>query len=179
MKGVIASMNSDRGRYLVEQYTHPLSYITDKLEKSLYKELIPEVELHFDLEMQRGFPLMAKKFSRFAGYFKHSNAGKFNEYPNGVKSVVIEPGDDTTTKPKYFNREIPSTFGYLPIGNFEFNTGDKIETMNLLAGDLSWGIKGSRLIVPKQYDKLVIPEGEDLILKVKSPSLYICDYVKK
>ncbi len=115
------------------------------------------------------FTEIGKEFQGLAKYFKETRPGKINNYDNGVRSVVIEGLD----------KEIPSTFGYLPKGKFKFNTGSNQETMHFLFGSLSWGVEGNKIIVPNQYDKLIVPAGKNLILNVKNPSLYICDYSKQ
>ena len=115
------------------------------------------------------FSFLDEAFSRASKYFSGTSPGKINRYDNGVKSVSIEGLTDG----------ISPTFGYLPEGDFEFNTGKNQETMHYLLGDLSWCVKGEGLVVPEQYDILVIPAGKELVLNVKSPSLYLCDYLKQ
>ncbi len=120
------------------------------------------------LRRKMDFQILVESFPGIADYFKGTRPGKMNEYDNGVMSVAIEGQ----------GKEIPSTFGYLPVGDFIFNVGGNRETMHFLQGDIAWGVdKGD--IVPEQYDELVIPAGKDLILNVKKPTLYICDYVKQ
>ncbi len=114
------------------------------------------------------FKALAEAFPGLKGYFEGTNPGKINRYDNGVMSVVIEgQGKDQS-----------STFGYLPAGEFVFNVGGNQETMHFLHGEIAWGV-GTGNIVPEQYDTLVIPAGRDLVLTVKKPTLYICDYVKQ
>jgi len=120
------------------------------------------------LSRKMDFQVLAETFPGLADYFRNTQPGKINEYDNGVMSVVIEGQV----------KEIPSTFGYLPVGEFVFNVGGNQETMHFLHGDIVWGA-GIGDIVPEQYDELVIPAGEDLILNVKKPALYICDYVRQ
>ena len=114
------------------------------------------------------FHVLANKFPGIANYFKGTKPGKINEYDNGVMSTVIEGQ----------GKESPSTFGYLPVGEFVFNVGGNQETMHFLYGDIAWGV-GKGDIAPAQYDELVIPAGKDLVLNVKKPTLYICDYLKQ
>ncbi len=114
------------------------------------------------------FQVLAETFPGIADYFRGTQPGKMNEYDNGVMSVVIEGQG----KPS------PSTFGYLPVGEFVFNVGGNQETMHFLHGEIAWGV-GKGDIVPAQYDTLLIPAGKDLILNVKKPTLYVCDYVKQ
>ncbi len=114
------------------------------------------------------FQALAAEFTGLANYFMGTKPGKINRYDNGVMSVVIEGQ----------NKDSPSTFGYFPPGSFKFNVGGNRETMHFLHGELEWGV-GSAEIAPGQYDTLVIPAGQDLILEVKKPSLYVCDYVKE
>ncbi|TDM00517.1 MAG: hypothetical protein C4K58_04755 [Flavobacteriaceae bacterium] len=102
-------------------------------------------------------------------YFSKANLGKTNSYPNGVVSVTMEGTGD----------KLPSTIGLLPVGEFAFEVGSNTETMHFLSGDLSWGVKGESLVQPKTGDTLVIPFDQTLILEVKSPSIYICDYSPK
>ncbi len=94
---------------------------------------------------------------------------KINQYENGVMSVVLGGTD----------KEQPSTLGYLPEGHFEFSTGENQETMRYLIGGLSWSIKGGDFWIPERYDELVIPAHETLVLNVKQPSLYVCDYSRE
>jgi len=115
------------------------------------------------------FNALAEAFPGIAEYFQGTNPGQINRYDNGVMSTVIEGLD----KPQ------PSTFGYLPIGEFVFNVGGNQETMHFLHGEIDWGYGNNPTIRPNQYDVLVIPAGEDLILNVKKPTLYICDYLKQ
>ncbi len=114
------------------------------------------------------FRALANTFPGIADYFRSTQPGKINEYDNGVMSTVIEGQD----KPS------PSTFGYLPVGEFVFNVGGNQETMHFLYGEITWGV-GKGDIVPKQYDTLLIPAGKDLVLNVKKPTLYVCDYLKQ
>ena len=115
------------------------------------------------------FKQLNEEFPKLAEYFKDTKPGKINCYEKGVISVVIEG----------LNKEVPSTFGYLPVGNFKFNTGANQETMHFLFGNLVWGVEGEEATNPKQYDKLIIPAGKDLIINVRHPSFYVCDYSKK
>ncbi len=115
------------------------------------------------------FGQLAVEFPGVSNYFDGTNPGKVNEYDNGVVSVVIEGSGN----------EMPSTFGYIPIGKFEFNTGENQETMHFLLGNLMWGVGKESLVIPSKYEKLVIPKDNYLILTVNKPSLYICDYAKK
>ncbi len=108
--------------------------------------------------------LLKKEFLELEKYFS-CKPGKINKYDNGVMSVVLEGSN-----------EIASTFGYLPIGSFVFNTGENQESMHFLSGELEWGVDKNDLIVPDKYEVLVIPPGENLVLEVKKPSLYVCDY---
>lgn len=114
------------------------------------------------------FQMLADTFPGIADYFRGTQPGKINEYENGVMSVVIEGQGKHT----------PSTFGYLLVGEFLFNVGGNQETMHFLFGEIVWGV-GKGDIVPEQYDTLVIPAGKDLILNVKKPTLYVCDYLKQ
>ena len=59
------------------------------------------------------FKTLAETFPGIAEYFQGTNPGKINEYDNGVMSTVIEGQ----------GKESPSTFGYLPAGEFVFNVG--------------------------------------------------------
>ena len=125
---------------------------------------VKEMFLSRDIDFQ----VLAETFPGIADYFKGTKPGKINEYDNGVMSAVIEGQ----------GKETPSTFGYLPVGEFIFNVGGNQETMHFLHGEIAWGV-GTGNIVPEQYDELVIPAGKDLILNVSKPTLYICDYVKQ
>ena len=58
-------------------------------------------------------------------------------------------------------------------------TGSNKETMHFLFGNLSWGVEGRRIVTPRKYEELTIPAGQNLVLEVRDPSLYICDYSKK
>ena len=120
------------------------------------------------LSRQIDFQVLAESFPGIADYFRDTKPGKINEYDNGVMSVVIEGQGKAS----------PSTFGYLPVGEFVFNVGGNRETMHFLHGEITWGV-GKGDIVPEQYDELVIPAGQDLILNVGEPTLYVCDYVKQ
>lgn len=114
------------------------------------------------------FGTLAEAFPGIKEYFMDTNPGNVNRYDNGVMSTVIEGQ----------GKETPSTFGYLPVGEFVFNVGGNQETMHFLHGEIAWGV-GTGNISPSQYDTLVIPAGQDLILNVKKPTLYICDYLKQ
>ena len=114
------------------------------------------------------FKLLAEAFPGIAEYFQGTTPGEINRYDVGVMSVKIEGQ----------GKETASTFGYLPVGEFVFNVGGNKETMHFLHGEIAWGVSVGD-IVPSQYDELVIPAGEDLVLNVKKPTLYICDYVKQ
>ncbi|MCK4758102.1 MAG: DUF1255 family protein [Thermoplasmata archaeon] len=120
------------------------------------------------LSREMDFQILAETFPGLRDYFTGTQPGKMNEYDNGVMSVVIEGQ----------GKETPSTFGYLPVGEFVFNVGGNRETMHFLFGEIAWGV-GTGDIVPEQYDELVIPAGKDLILNVKKPTLYVCDYLKQ
>jgi len=115
------------------------------------------------------FKMLARTFPDLEDYFHNTQPGRINRYDNGVMSVVIEGLD----KPQ------PSTFGYLPVGEFVFNVGGNQETMHFLHGEIDWGYGENPTVRPGQYDTLVIPPGQDLILNVKSPTLYVCDYLKQ
>lgn len=115
------------------------------------------------------FNALAAAFPGLKEYFEGTRPGKINRYDNGVMSVVIEGQ----------GKDQPSTFGYLPAGEFVFNVGGNQETMHFLFGEIDWGFGKNPTIQPSQYDILLIPAGEDLILNVIKPTLYICDYVKQ
>ena len=115
------------------------------------------------------FNALAEAFPGLKEYFEGTNPGKINRYDNGVMSVVIEGQ----------GKESPSTFGYLPVGEFVFNVGGNQETMHFLFGEIDWGYGSNPTVRPNQYDILLIPAGEDLILNVKKPTLYVCDYLKQ
>lgn len=114
------------------------------------------------------FKALAEAFPGAAEYFVAGKPGKINRYANGVMSVVIDQGKAQN-----------STFGYLPVGDFVFNTGANQETMRFLHGELAWGHGGGHLVKPGQYEVLVIPPGQDLHLHVKRAALYVCDYLRK
>lgn len=120
------------------------------------------------LSQEIDFQLLADTFPGIADYFRGTNPGRINEYENGVMSTVIEGQ----------GKESPSTFGYLPVGEFVFNVGGNQETMHFLHGEIDWGFGKNPTVRPSQYDVLQIPAGEDLILNVKRPTLYVCDYLK-
>ena len=130
-------------------------------------QLVSKVKEMFD-KGEIDFKEIGNEFPKLGTHFDKARPGKINRYDNGVMSVVMNG----------FNKQIPSTFGYLPEGDFDFNTGTNQETMYFLMGDLSWSVKGENFVTPKRYDELVIPVGKDLILSVRDPSLYICDYSK-
>ena len=114
------------------------------------------------------FNALSMAFPGIKEYFDGTNPGKINRYDNGVMSTVIEgQGKDS-----------PSTFGYLPVGEFVFNVGKNQETMHFLHGEIAWGV-GEGNINQSQYDTLIIPAGQDLVLNVKNPTLYVCDYLKQ
>lgn len=115
------------------------------------------------------FDTLKVAFPRVAEYFTGTSPDKINRYASGVMSVVVGG----------LKRQIPPTFGLLPQGEFKFNTGPNQETMHFLAGRLSWGRSRGGIIIPKQYDTLVIPAGKDLVLKVRMPGLYLCDYSRE
>ena len=115
------------------------------------------------------FNALAETFPGIKEYFQGTNPGQINCYDNGVMSTIIEGLD----KPQ------PSTFGYLPVGEFVFNVCDNQETMHFLHGEVNWGYGKNPTVNPNQYDILMIPAGEDLILNVKKPTLYVCDYLKQ
>ena len=121
------------------------------------------------LSREIDFLVLAETFPGVADYFRGTEPGKINEYDNGVMSVIIEGQ----------GKETPSTFGYLPVGEFVFNVGSNQETMHFLAGEIDWGHGSNPTVRPEQYDVLVIPAGQDLILNVKKPTLYVCDYLKQ
>ena len=73
------------------------------------------------LSREIDFQLLAETFPDIADYFRGTNPGKINRYDNGVMSIVIEGQ----------GKESPSTFGYLPVGDFVFNVGGNQETMHL------------------------------------------------
>lgn len=135
-------------------------------------ELIARVEemfrsKNFDLN------LLENRFPEFAPYF-HSpeiKTGTIKEHSNGVKSVqLLGTGNG-----------IPSTFGLLPRGDFKFNTEDNVETMHYLLGGLGWGKTPEEKIVQANratQKKLIISARQDLILRVTSPTLYLCDYLQ-
>ncbi|MBA3045488.1 MAG: DUF1255 family protein [Candidatus Thermoplasmatota archaeon] len=115
------------------------------------------------------FGVLAEAFPGMKEYFEGTKPGRINRYDNGVMSIVINGQ----------GKEKPSTFGYLPVGRFVFNVGGNRETMHFLHGEIDWGFGKNPTVRPKQYDILVIPAGEDLILNVKKPTLYVCDYLKQ
>ena len=115
------------------------------------------------------FKTLAEAFSGIKDYFEGTNPGKINRYDNGVMSTIIEGQ----------GKESPSTFGYLPVGEFVFNVGGNQETMHFLHGEIDWGYGKNPTVRPSQYDILLIPAGEDLILTVKAPTLSVCDYLKQ
>lgn len=115
------------------------------------------------------FKALAEAFPGVKEYFQGTNPGKIIRYDNGVMSTVIEGQ----------GKESPSTFGYLPVGEFVFNVGSNQETMHFLSGKIDWGHGKNPTTIPSQYDILLIPPGEDLILNVKKPTLYVCDYLKQ
>ena len=115
------------------------------------------------------FKTLAEAFPDMKEYFEATSPGKINRYDNGVMSTIIEGQ----------GKESPSTFGYLPVGEFVFNVGGNQETMHFLFGEIDWGYGSNPTIRPGQYDVLVIPATEDLILNVKKPTLYVCDYLKQ
>jgi uncharacterized protein YaiE (UPF0345 family) len=134
-------------------------------------ELVSKVREMFTKE-RFDFPVVSIGFPKSKTDIKTdfilASQGKINTYPNGVMSVVMEK----------LSYKIPPTFGYLPEGDFKFNTGPNQETLHFLLGNLLWGVKGKGFVAPKQYNTLIIPAGKDLILKVIDPSLYICHYQK-
>ena len=115
------------------------------------------------------FKALAEAFPGMKEYFQGTNPGKINRYDNGVMSTVIEGQ----------GKESASTFGYFPVGEFVFNVGRNQETMHFLHGEIDWGFGKNPAVRPCQYDILLIPAGEDLILNVKKPTLYVCDYLKQ
>ncbi len=115
------------------------------------------------------FRVLAEAFPGIKEYFQGTNPGKINRYDNGVMSTSIEGQ----------GKESPSTFGYLPVGEFVFNVGGNQETMHFLSGEIDWGFGKNPTKRPNQYDILLIPAGEDLNLNVKKPTLYVCDYLKQ
>ena len=121
------------------------------------------------LSREIDFQLLAETFPDIADYFRGTQPGQINRYDNGVMSVIIEGQ----------GKESPSTFGYLPVGEFVFNVGGNKETMHYLHGEIDWGFGSNPTVRPNQYDILLIPAGEDLILNVKTPTLYVCDYLKQ
>ena len=124
------------------------------------REMFDSGDIDFK-ELSREFPVLAR-------YFNKTSPGEIERYQNGVMSVVIEGLD----------QEIPSTFGYLPKGDLKFNTGPNQETMHFLFGNWSWREEGKKFLIPGQYDQLIIPAEQNLILDVRDPSLYVCDYSK-
>ena len=126
---------------------------------------VKEMFLSRDIDFQ----LLAETFPDIADYFRGTQPGNINRYDNGVMSVVIEGQ----------GKKSPSTFGYLPVGEFVFNVGGNQETMHFLHGEIDWGFGKNPTVRPGQYDILLIPAGEDLILNVKRPTLYVCDYLKQ
>lgn len=130
--------------------------------------MIEEITKMFS-EEKIDLSFLADKFPKEAAYFTQVTLAGINRYDNGVMSVTLEGTGG----------KLPSTFGYLPVGEFEFNVGKNEETMHFLLGKLTWGVKGRDLGEPKSSDFLVIPTGETLILKVTEPTFYICDYEPK
>ena len=130
------------------------------------RDMTSDVEKMFK-DGKMHFGLLGKNFPGVVEYFTRREQGEIKQYPNGVMSVVMKGTGENG---------VPSTLGYLPAGDFEFPTGSNQETMHFLAGSLFWGRNGEELTTPQQYDELTIPSNRELILQVRNPSLYICDY---
>ena len=126
---------------------------------------VKEMFLNSEIDIK----MLAQVFPGISEYFSDTTTGQITRYDNGVMSVKLDGQ----------GKEQSSTFGYLPVGEFVFNVGGNQETMHFLFGEIHWGFGKNQTIDPNQYDVLVIPPGEDLILNVKKPTLYVCDYLKR
>jgi uncharacterized protein YaiE (UPF0345 family) len=115
------------------------------------------------------FRIPRRAFSPLARYFNGTSAGKMRGHLGSMRSVPLEG---------FAKWGIMPTFGHLPVGNYDFNTGNNQETMHFLAGDLSWWVREEgEVVVPGQYKTLVVQAHNNLVLNVREPSLYVCDYI--